>query len=41
MSGVEVSVQSVVKGLVDANWWVGAWGAEIRQWDDRAVPLTY
>ena len=31
----------LVKGLVDANWWVGAWGAEIRQWDDGAVPLTY
>ena len=39
MSGVEVSAQSVlVKGLADANWWVGAWGAGIRQWDDGAVP---
>ena len=31
----------LVKGLVDANGWVVAWGVGIRQWDDGAVSLTY
>ena len=27
--------------LVDTNWWVGAWGVVIRQWDDGAVSPLY